>query len=328
MTCIPTTRSIFSLSTATKCLRRLIPVLLVCCGTLLGACEKQPEATPVDLSKRIPTEELQPRGPLKDVIHLGLGAMITPREGMTYYRRLIEHLEGRLGTPIQVIDKGSYQEFNALLKKGELDVAFICSGSYVEGHEEFGLELLVVPVTPSGEAIYYSYLVVPTDSEVTGLADLKGKRFAYTDPMSNSGKLSPDYQIRLLNEEPESFFSETIYTYAHDRSVDAVMAGLVDGAAIDSLIYDYLARINPEVPAKTKVVARSEPYGIPPVVVRPGLPQDLRERLKKAFLQLHETPEGAEILEGMMLERFVEGHDADYDTIRRMCETTTFSDEE
>ncbi|PLX89829.1 MAG: phosphate/phosphite/phosphonate ABC transporter substrate-binding protein, partial [Desulfuromonas sp.] len=239
-------------------------------------------------------------------------------EGVTYYRRLVEYLEDQLGRPIHVIDKGSYQEFNSLLKKGELDIAFVCSGSYVNGHDQFGLELLVVPIAPSGEKVYYSYLVVPTDSTATSMADLKGKRFAYTDPMSNTGKLCPDHQIRLLDEDPATFFNETMYTYAHDRSLDAIIEGLVDGAAIDSLIYDYLAQTKPDITSKTKIIARSDPFGIPPVVIRPDLPQPLRERLKKEFLQMHNNPEGVEILAGMMLKRFEEGNDADYDSVRQM----------
>jgi len=303
---------------AFKRLLRVIPGLLLCLTSLLGACDNAPQATPVDLTQRVPTAELQSKESVEEFIHFGLGAMITPREGVTYYRRLVEYLEGQLGRPIHIIDKGSYQEFNALLKKGELDIAFVCSGSYVTGHDQFGMQLLVVPVAPSGEKVYYSYLVVPTDSEATSMADLKGKRFAYTDPMSNTGKLCPDHQIRLLDEDPATFFSETIYTYAHDRSLDALIGGLVDGAAIDSLIYDYLAQTRSDITSKTKIIDRSAPFGIPPVVIRPDLPQPLRERLKQEFLQMHNNPEGAEILTGMMLKRFEEGDDSDYDSVRQM----------
>jgi phosphonate transport system substrate-binding protein len=31
------------------------------------------------------------------------------------------------------------------LKEGKIDVAFVCGGPYVDGHEEFGLELLAAP---------------------------------------------------------------------------------------------------------------------------------------------------------------------------------------
>ncbi len=313
-----TTKSWFLPVPAFKRLRHIIPGLLLCLTSLLGACDNPPEATPVDMTQRVPTAELQAKESVEEFIHFGLGAMITPKEGVTYYRRLVGYLEDQLGLPIHVIDKGSYQEFNSLLKKGELDIAFVCSGSYVNGHDQFGLKLLVVPVAPSGEKVYYSYLVVPANSEATSMADLKGKRFAYTDPMSNTGKLCPDHQIRLMNEDPETFFSETIYTYAHDRSLDAIIEDLVDGAAIDSLIYDYLAQTRPEVTSKTKIIARSDPFGIPPVVIRPDLPPKLRERLQQEFLQMHENPQGAEILKGMMLKRFVEGNDADYESVRQM----------
>ena len=142
--------------------------------------------------------------------------------------------------PVTVVDRGNYREFNDLLSEGKLDVAFVCGGPYVEGHEEFALELLVVPETLSGETVYYSDLIVPVGSTAKSLADLRGKRFAFTDPASNSGKLVPTYMLAKMGEIPDDFFDEVIYTYAHDKSIQAVKNKEVDGAAVDSLIYDYL----------------------------------------------------------------------------------------
>ena len=296
--------------------RRFFVVLFGCC--LLVACNDQGETVRVDLDKRVPSKITEKPVATAAQIALGIGSMITPKEGYIYYQRLVDYLEKRLATPVMAIDRGSYEEFNRLLKVGELDVAFVCGGPYVEGKDDFGLELLVVPETLSGETVYYSYTIVPARSPAKSFADLRGKHFAFTDPMSNSGKLVPEYLLAKQGETPEIFFGKLSYTSAHDKSIHAVAAGEVDGAAVDSLIYDYLLRREPQLAKKIRILARSAPYGIPPVVVRPNIPPQLRERLRTVLLAMHQDPEGVLILQGMMLRRFVAADDAAYGTIREM----------
>jgi len=255
-------------------------------------------------------------------LRLGIGSIITPTEGFIFYHQLVHYLEDKLDMPVTIIDRGNYREFNDLLAEGKLDVAFVCGGPYIEGREEFNLELLVVPETLDGETVYYSDLIVPADSPAQNLADLHGKRFAFTDPASNSGKLVPTYLLAKMGELPAEFFGEIVFTYAHDKSIHAVMNKEVDGASVDSLIYDYLVDRDPEVKQKTRVIAQSEPYGIPPVVVRPGIPEPLRLLLQTTLLQMDQDPQGHAILEGMKIRRFVTSSDAAYDTIRQIRDFT------
>lgn len=284
----------------------------------LASCRDSGEATRVDLDRRVPSSITEKPAATSAQIALGIGSMITPKEGYVYYQRLVDYLEKRLALPVVAVDRGSYEEFNRLLREGELDVAFVCGGPYIEGKDEFGLELLAMPETLSGETVYYSYFIVPAGSPATRFEDLRGKRFAFTDPLSNSGKLVPEYMLAQMGETPESFFGKVVYTSAHDKSIRAIAEGEFDGAAVDSLIYDYLVRKEPLLGKKVRILARSEPYGIPPVVVRPGIPNPLRERLRNVLLTMHEDPEGALILQGMMLRRFVPANDAAYGTIRAM----------
>ncbi|MBE0501196.1 MAG: phosphate/phosphite/phosphonate ABC transporter substrate-binding protein [Desulfuromonadales bacterium] len=295
----------------------LIAVLL---GLLLFAtgCENEPKPVAVDLTRQSPVTAATAASVNTETLRLGIGSMITPKDGYIYYRRLTDYLETRLERPVTIVDRGTYREFNDLLASGGLDLAFVCGGPYVEGHADFDLKLLVVPQTPGGETVYYSYLIVPATSSARSFGDLRGGKFAFTDPQSNTGYLVPNYMLARLEETPDNFFGEIIYTYAHDKSIHAVAAGKVDGAAVDSLIYDYLAKVNPELVAKIRILSRSHPYGIPPVVVRPDLPEDEQSRLRQIFLTMHDDPEGQSILAGMMIGRFVVSDDASYDGIREI----------
>ncbi len=284
----------------------------------LTACDNQDVTIKVDPQNTSTQSDLQPETRGEQNLRLGIGSIITPKEGYSFYRRLVDYLEKQLAMKITVVDRGNYQEFNNLLAAGKLDVAFVCGGPYVEGKDDFHLELLVVPETLEGEKVYYANLIVPYDSPAQKLEDLRGKRFAFTDPQSNSGKLVPTFMLAKAGETPESFFGDVVYTYAHDKSIYAVADNTVDGASVDSLIYEYLIDKSPELLAKVRVLSKSEPYGIPPVVVRPGIPAALREQLRTVLMEMDQNPEGRDILQGMKIQRFTDSDDAAYDTIRQI----------
>jgi len=288
-------------------------VLLVC--VLLCACQKQ--EPPAVVTPAVKPLQGQHSGLSGTPLRIGMGAMITPREGFVYYLRLKEYIEKKLGQPVHLVDRGNYDEMNHLLEVGGVDAAFVCAGPYVEGKQKFGMELLAMPLV-KGKPVYFSYIIVPAGSSARRLEDLRGKVFAFTDPKSNSGKLAPTYMLSLMGENPQHFFGKVEFTYGHDKSIRAVAEQLVDGAAVDSLIWEYIALKSPEITAKTRILLRSEPYGIPPLVVRPGLDPQQKKKLLKILLQASEDAEGREILKGMMIDGFVPGDDRNYDTIRMM----------
>jgi len=290
--------------------------ILAALGLLLcGACEREQT---VQISLKSGPPAVEPAQPARQTpLRIGMGAMITPKDGYVYYQRLQHYIEKKLGMPVQLVDRENYDEMNGLLESGGVDAAFVCAGPYVEGKTKFGMELLAMPLV-KGKPLYYSYIIVPRDSPAKSLRELRGKAFAFTDPKSNSGKLVPTYMLARMKQTPESFFSRVEFTYGHDLSIRAVADKLVDGAAVDSLIWEYAALKNPELTGRTRIIEKSEPYGIPPVVVRPGMNIELKKRLKEILLSAAQDPEGKEILTGMMIDSFVAGDDRNYDTIRSM----------
>ncbi len=248
---------------------------------------------------------------------VAIAAMISPKETLVSYHDLMGYIAHKLGMEVDLVQRRKYEEINDLLKNNLLDIAFVCTGAYVKGHEDFGMELLVAPVV-NGESFYYSYVIVPADSPVRSLEGLKGKTFAFTDPMSNTGKLVPTYKLALMNQSPERFFRSTVYTYSHDKSIEAVARNRVDGAAVDSLVWEYMNRKDPGLTSRTRIVYRSEPYGIPPIVVSRLLAPGVKRKLRDIFLHAHEEEEGRKILGEIMVDRFVVVDDRIYDSVRAM----------
>lgn len=280
------------------------------------------DAITVDFNKRAdvpalrPAVETDPSSPSYP-LRIAITGLLTPTETLTGYASLLAYLEEGLGRPVELVQRGTYAELNALMQAGELDAALVCPFPYVQGHRVFGMELLAAPIH-EGQPTHYSYLVVPAGSNFTTLDDLRGKTFAFSDPNSNSGWLAPSYQLALQGETPDSFFERYVFTYHHSESVRAVADGLVAGAAVDSLVYEYLASAEPGLVARTRVVARWGPYPSPPFVVRPDLDPALKERLRTLLVTMNQEPRGQEVLRKLQLDGFGAIEDDAYDQIREM----------
>jgi len=281
-----------------------------------AGCDRTDRPQKISLEKR-ETIKKKTEQPGVKPLRVAVGGMITPREGFVYYREFLDYVEEKLGGKVEYIDKEKYDEINMLLKSGRIDLAFVCSGPYVDGHREFGMELLAAPQA-YGETVYYSYFIVHKDSHIKSFKELRGKRFAFTDPLSNTGKLVPDYMLARMGETPDTFFGKYIFTYAHDKSIKAVAQGVVDGAAVDSLIWEYLNRTHPEYTSKTRTILKSPPYGIPPVAVRKGLAPELKKSLRQIFLNAHRDNKAIPVLRGMRIDKFVLIDDSAYGSIREM----------
>lgn len=249
---------------------------------------------------------------------IGVAAMISPRESATYYRELLAYVGERLGRRVEMIQYTTYDEMDTALERRDLDFAFICSGPYVRNRAKFGVQLLAAPQA-HGKPFYHAYVIVPASSPARTLADLRGKRFAFTDPKSNTGRLVPTFLVgREFKVAPEAFFGKVEFTGSHDRSIDAVNAGTVDGASVDSLIFDYVAKRFPARVGNVRIMVKSMPYGIPPFVVHPKADPKLRARVQQILLGMDADPAGRRILDGIMVDRFILPIDANYDAVREM----------
>lgn len=252
-----------------------------------------------------------------DTLRVAIGSMISPRATMDHYQELLTYLGNRMNRPVELVQKKTYAEINQLLDSGEIDVAFICSGPFAADSQKMGLRLLAAPEV-QGKPFYRSYLIVNANSTYGSLRELKGKIFAFTDPDSNTGRLVPTFWLSEFGHSPTEFFRQIIYTHGHDNSILAVARGLVDGASVDSLIWEYYRGMNSPLTAKTRVIKKSQPFGIPPVVASRHLSPAASRAVSDALLSMHQNNRGRGILAELKIDRFVPAQKEWYDPVRRM----------
>ncbi len=290
--------------------------VLLLIAILLASCSATPQTgiagtVNLDNLQPLPTPEGYESVPLR----VAVAAIISPKGTLESYSPLLHYLEEKLNRPVELVQRRTYLEVNDLIEHGEVDMAFICSGPYVEGHDLFGMELLVAPQV-NGKTTYNSLLIVPASSKAQSMADLRGKVFAFTDPISLTGHLYPAYLVQPLGSSPETFFSRTFFTYSHDEAIRAVASGLADGATVDSMVYEYTLASDTTLAEKVKVIQRSPDFGIPPVVVSPLIYPQVRAELQALLLNMGSDPEANAALASIGVERFVTIEDSAYDGVR------------
>ena len=295
----------------------LLGLLFLIMAIAVSGCGKDSDAVVVDFSKTIAVERPASQISQAATFNVAVAAMISPKDTFGYYRQLLDYIGEQLGREVQFIQRKTYSEINELLGIGQIDLAFICSGPYAAGKEIFDFELIATPRVQKSN-FYQSYLIVNKASQFNRIEDLKGRVFAFTDPDSNTGKLVPTYWLFEMEEQPETYFSKTIYTYSHDNSILAVAKGLVDGAAIDGLIWEYYHQKDPAFTSRTRIIRKSEPYGIPPIVASKHLSSELKDRIRQLFFSMHNDPKGQKILAELMIDKFIAPKDEWYDSIRQM----------
>ena len=303
--------------------RLIFLIITITAAIFFMGCSSDQEPAFVDFSKKV-VENQSPEQPSDGhVIRVAVAAMISAKESVVYYHQLLDFIAHQLGHKIELIQRKTYSEINDLLKNGKIDLAFICSGPYATGRQTYGFEALAVPQV-RGKHSYHSYLIVNQNSSFKDLMDLRGKTFAFTDPESNTGKLVPTYWLLQQKEQPKEFFGKIIYTHSHDNSIMAVANSLVDAAAVHEQIWEYFNEKNPTFTSNTRVIKTSQPFGNPPVVASKYLPRQLKADIQRILMSMHLDPKGKEILDELMIDRFLYPEDKWYESIVAMNHACNF----
>lgn len=146
---------------------------------------------------------------------------------------LQHYMERAAGIPVSVRQVSDiYTSSIQGLASGQVDVAFLAGGGYVNVYEQVGklVTPLLIGLGAHGEHGYYSSLVVRADSPYRSIADLKGRSLAMPDFNSTSGYLMPMHAMRGKGIDPPRFFSRVGVSGGHAQGITAVVNGQYDAA--------------------------------------------------------------------------------------------------
>ncbi len=219
--------------------------------------------------------------------------------------RFVQLLTKQTGYPMKLVFAASYAELSDVLKRQPDAIGWTCGAPFVEDHQSYGQQLIVVPLF-QGEPHYSSVVLTRRTGNERTLSDFKGKVLAYSDPRSNSGYFVPAYALREKGININEYFRLLINAGNHERSIEAVLGGLADVAAVDEYVWVEYLKYHPEAGKALREVERFGPFPFTPIVAGPAVKQADIENIRRALVSLSSVPEGKSILASFGLDGFVE----------------------
>ncbi|RED49715.1 phosphate/phosphite/phosphonate ABC transporter substrate-binding protein [Aestuariispira insulae] len=130
---------------------------------------------------------------------------------------------------------------------------------------------------PSGH--YQSVLVVRSDDDRKTLPDFKDARFAFNEPISQSG-----YSAAWFHTEAEGFhFTNLIQSGAHVKSARMVAAGNADIASLDAVTWQFIQEYD-AFSDQLRVLDRTIPTpGLPLITAKGNDPEPIFQAFKTAL---------------------------------------------
>jgi len=147
---------------------------------------------------------------------------------------------------------------------------------------------------------YKSQILVSVASGITDINGLKGKKFAFVDPLSASGYVYPTLVVKnKTGQEPKTFFSSTIFAGGHPQAALAVYQGTVDGAATFIDARDSLVATTPDIKTKTKVIDTAGPIPNDGVALAKNFPDDIAKQVKSALIDYSKADDGKKVFSAL-----------------------------
>ena len=286
---------------------------------MLSACQAQPDHV-VDLSDNLVKESVWPVVTASSADwRIGYDPRLEPKDDVRQVASLGKWLEKQTGSSFGVFIPNADENVVDGLCADKADFAVVGTVSYLQAHEQCGVQILVRGRNAEGKDTYRAAIIVAADSPLQSLSDLKGRTFTFGAINSTQGHLIPRLMLQQAGLVLEDF---QIYTYAgsHAATANAVTSHRVDAGALQDTFALELAERG-----LVRILALSEPYPSSGIVVSPSVPQSIIESVEKALLEL--DPSGSDapgLYEWWRTEMplgFVRASDSEYHELSQIAET-------
>jgi len=238
-----------------------------------------------------------------------------PTELQRKFKPLGEYLKAKTGMDVQFTPVTDYAAVVEGLASKKIDLAWLGGFTFVQAR--LRTEGQAQPIVQRAEdEKFTSRFIVPLDSPIKTIADLKGHTFAFGAPSSTSGSLMPRYYLQQQGIVPERDFKTVAFSGAHDATVAFVASGRAEAGVLNASVMDKLLEAKNPNAEKVRVLAITPPFFDYNWTVRPGLDPAVTKKLTDAFLALDASkPADKEILDLQRASKFIPTKASNYDGI-------------
>ena len=229
---------------------------------------------------------------------------------------IIGDLTGIEITPIRVTDYNAAVE---AVRANRAQIAWYGGKTYIQAAEIADVEAFAAGVRKGdSDASYFAYFVVPADSKLQTLEEIKGKTLALNTIGSTSGDLIPQVELMKvgLSVKNKDDFENVYYAGSHDACLMSVLNKHADVCGMSSRNFDARILDGTFKLEQVRIIHRSNPVPPPPLAYSKKLPIEVRNKIKQATLEAHKY--GTIGGYGGEMSHYIEVTDADYDLLREV----------
>lgn len=223
------------------------------------------------------------------------------------WQPLLDAIEAQSGVQLELSTSPDIPQFEKTLLAGDFDFAYMNPYHFINAHKTNGYLPLIRDVGRALQGI----VVVRKDSPLQEVGQLDGQRVAFPAPNALGASLIPRaqfseiFKIRIL----------PVYVRSHSSVYLNVVTGqTVAGGGVYSTLKEQPAMVQDAL----RVIYTTPDVAPHPVAVNPRVPEIVREQVAAAFLQLAETAEGRQLLNGIPMRTVGRATLADYESLRQM----------
>lgn len=227
----------------------------------------------------------------KDKIVIGFTGGDDPTERLNSVSSLKAYFEKEFGVKkVEFYVTTDYAAVIEAMRSKKVDIAQMGELSYILANERSGAEAIVMGGSTDGKRFTSSIILTGSKSGLKNMEDVKSRvrelSLTFADPASTSGHLYPRNYLNSINLNPEKSFKSVSFTRDHSAAILTAVSGKVDLACTFSLALNRLINKNRLKKEQYIVLWESEPYITAPISVRGDLPQELKDKIRKAYLDL------------------------------------------
>ncbi len=218
------------------------------------------------------------------VVRVGVLPSMSVGDLRRRYDPLLQYLSEQTGLDFTLVLPADYEELLSLFGTDEIDLALFGGVTFAQANSLHQAEPLVMRDV---DTRFVSVFLVRHNDPATDLSDLEDKVLAFGDSLSTSGHLMPRYFLQQNKQIiPENFFSQVIYSSAHDKTAYMIRDGEADIGALNAEIVSAMLRDGRLKKGELRVVWQSPPYPNYVWAVSKHLDDDIKTQLRDAYLQL------------------------------------------
>jgi phosphonate transport system substrate-binding protein len=257
----------------------------------------------------------------KPIVYFGVTLRYDPIAMYERYQPLMDYLTRNTSYKFELKIGQDYAEVTQFLVDGKTDVASIGDGGLLQAMLTAGVVPIVAPLNKEGKPYYRSCVVVPANTDIRSLQDLKGKNIALGYHHSTTGNLVPRRMLLKQGIHFSDLGSVTNMKH-HSEVAWSVLKGKYDAGFVKESTALRLEKNG------LQILSCSDELPSIPLIARHDAPPKLRKEITAALVKLdRRNPTDRKMMENWSSEYqngFVPAVAADYSALTTLFKSIPY----